>query len=227
MIRSIVLVSGGLDSLVTAGIAAKESDELFFLHCNYAQRTEQKEKESFLKIVEFFKPKDTLSADIDYLAKIGGSSLTDNNIDVKDYENSESVPDSYVPFRNAHLIAIGVSWAEVIGANRIYIGAVEEDSSGYPDCRESFYKSLNQTINLGTKDDTKIEIKTPIIHLRKSETIKIGVELGIPMDLSWSCYRNNDKACGTCDSCHLRIQSFKEAKLKDPIPYAIDIDWEV
>lgn len=226
LIKSIVLVSGGLDSLVTAGIASKESDELFFLHCNYGQRTEKKEKESFVKIVEFFQPKDTLNANIDYLAKIGGSSLTDNKIDVKNFDNSNEVPDSYVPFRNAHLVAIAVSWAEVIGANRIYIGAVEEDSSGYPDCREDFYKSLNKTVNLGTKDETVIEIRTPIIHKRKSETIKIGSDFGIPLDLSWSCYQNNEVACGTCDSCHLRIQSFKEAGLQDPIPYEIDIDWD-
>lgn len=225
MIKSIVLVSGGLDSLVTAGIAAKESDEIYFLHCNYSQRTEKRERQSFRDICDFFKPKEILEADIDYLAKIGGSSLTDTNISVKDFHGEAEVPDSYVPFRNAHLVAIGVSWAEVIGANRIYIGAVEEDSSGYPDCRESFYKSLNQTISLGTKDDTKIEIHTPIIHKRKSETIKIGNEMGIPLELSWSCYKNDDKACGKCDSCHLRIESFKEAGLQDPIEYEIEIDW--
>ncbi len=217
--KSIVLVSGGMDSLVTAGIAKNESDEIYFLHCNYGQKTEKKEGEVFDQIVAFFQPKDTLIADIGYLSKIGGSSLTDKNIPIKDYDGLHEVPNSYVPFRNAHLVAIAVSWAEVIGAERIYIGAVEEDGSNYPDCRESFYKSLNHTIALGTKDETKIEIITPLIKKTKVEIILIAREFGIPLELSWSCYRENDFACGTCDSCILRLNAFEQAGLKDPIKY--------
>lgn len=226
-IKSIILVSGGMDSLVTASIAANESDELYFLHVNYGQLTEKREMQSFEALCDYYQPKDTLMIDVDYFKKIGGSSLTDENIEVKNHgESDDPVPDTYVPFRNAHLICIATSWAEVIGASRIYIGAVEEDSSGYPDCRETFYNSFNKTIDLGTKDETKIEIITPIIHNTKEEIIKIGADLKAPFEHSWSCYRANEKACGTCDSCHLRVSAFKKAKLKDPIPYAIDIDWD-
>jgi len=223
--RGIVLLSGGMDSLVTAAIAQNECDEIYFLHLNYGQRTETKEQESFEEMRKFFKPADFLIVDVSYFTQIGGSSLTDSKIEVKDYNGSQDVPDSYVPFRNAHLITIAVSWAEVIGANRIYIGAVEEDSSGYPDCRESFYQSFNRTIDLGTKDETKIEICTPIIHKTKDEIISLGESLNAPLSMSWSCYKNNAKACGVCDSCVLRINAFKKAGLKDPIPYAIEIDW--
>lgn len=226
MNRGIILLSGGMDSLVTAAIAANECEEIYFLHLNYGQLTEERELIAFKQMQEFYKPKDVLMVDVSYLKQIGGSSLTDESMKVKDYDGAEGVPDSYVPFRNAHLVTIATSWAEVIGANKIYVGAVEEDSSGYPDCRETFYKALERAIDLGTKDETKIEICTPIIHKRKSETIKLGAELGAPLHFSWSCYRNNDAACGTCDSCVLRVNAFKEAGLKDPIPYAIEIDWE-
>ena len=223
--NAIVLVSGGMDSLVTAAIAKNECDDTSFLHVNYGQKTEQKELESFNKIVEFYKPEKSLITDINYLKKIGGSSLTDVQILVKDHNKTSEIPDSYVPFRNAHLISIAVSWAEIIGANRIYIGAVEEDSSGYPDCRESFFKQLEKAIDLGTKNNTKIEIITPIIHKTKTEIIKIGKELNVSFELSWSCYKNNDIACGLCDSCFLRIKAFKEIGIKDPIPYEIKIEW--
>jgi len=227
MNKGIILLSGGMDSLVTAAIAANECDEIYFLHLNYGQLTEERELVAFKQMQEFYKPQDVLMVDVSYLKQIGGSSLTDDSMTVKDHDGAEGVPDSYVPFRNAHLVTIATSWAEVIGANRIYIGAVEEDSSGYPDCRETFYKALERAIDLGTKDETKIEICTPIIHKRKAETIRLGADLGAPLHFSWSCYRNNDAACGTCDSCVLRVNSFKEAGLKDPIPYAIEIDWEV
>lgn len=225
-IKSIVLLSGGMDSLVTTAIAKKESDEIYFIHANYGQKTESKELECFNNLVNFYQPADILNVDINYLRKIGGSSLVDNGLKIHNHHEEETgVPNTYVPFRNAHLIAIGVSWAEVIGAQRIYIGAVEEDSSGYPDCRESFYESYNKTIDLGTKDETKIRIMTPVIHMTKSEIVKKGKELNCPFEFSWSCYRSNDEACGTCDSCHLRIKAFKEANMKDPIPYKIKIDW--
>lgn len=225
--RSIVLLSGGMDSLVTAAIAVNESDEIYFLHLNYKQKTQEKELLSFKQITRFYNPKGTLIIDIDYLSKIGGSSLTDNKIKIKNHtETDETVPNSYVPFRNGNLLAIATSWAEVIGASKIYIGAVEEDSSGYPDCRESFYKAYQKAIDNGTKNETKIEIVTPIIHLEKSEIIKIGNELGAPFEYSWSCYKENEEACGVCDSCYLRINAFKKAGLKDPIPYKIKIDWK-
>lgn len=216
--RAIVLLSGGMDSLVTVAIAKNENDEVFFLHANYGQRTEKKEKECFQNLVAFYHPKDILEADIGFLAQIGGTSLIDKSMDIP-VEKSNSIPSTYVPFRNAHLICIAVSWAEVIHADRIYIGAVEEDSSGYPDCREAFYNSMTQTIALGTKDDTHIEIITPVIHKTKAEIVRIGQSLNAPFEISWSCYQNNDKACGVCDSCKLRLKAFHEAGLVDPIPY--------
>ncbi len=221
MKQSIVLVSGGMDSLVTAAIAKRESDRVYFLHANYGQRTERKEKELFEKLCDYFQPDGAKSVDISYLADIGGSALTDPSIEVKDFSpGADGIPDTYVPFRNAHLVCIAVSWAEVIGADSIYIGAVEEDSSGYPDCREEFYRNLGVAIETGTKDDTHIQIVTPVIHISKSEIVRLGVELGVPFELSWSCYRDNDIACGTCDSCHLRLRAFREAGLTDPIPYS-------
>ena len=225
MNKAIVLVSGGLDSLVTAAIAKQECDEVYFLHLNYGQRTEVRELLSFRKMKDFFKPKDVLIVDVSYLKDIGGSSLTDENMEIKNFDGSDEVPTSYVPFRNAHLITMATSWAEVIGANRIYIGAVEEDSSGYPDCCENFYKAMEKAVDLGTKDKTKIKIFTPIIHKKKSEIIKLGMKLDAPLEISWSCYKNNDIACGRCDSCVLRINAFKEAGIKDPLPYEIEIDW--
>jgi len=224
--KAIVLVSGGMDSLVTAAIADNECENIYFLHLNYGQKTEKRELDSFHKLEKYFKPTDSMIIDVSYLKQIGGSSLTDNSIEVKDYTGSDEVPDSYVPFRNAHLITIATSWAEVIGATRIYIGAVEEDSSGYPDCRESFYKAMEKVIDLGTIDDTSISIITPIIHKSKPEIIKIGKELGVPFQSSWSCYKNNEVACGVCDSCVLRINSFKKANMIDPIKYEIKIDWD-
>ncbi len=220
MKQSIVLVSGGMDSLVTAAIAKRDSDRVYFLHANYGQRTERKEKELFEKLCEHFQPGGAKSVDISYLADIGGSALTDPSIEVKDFSpGADGIPDTYVPFRNAHLVCIAVSWAEVIGVDSIYIGAVEEDSSGYPDCREEFYRNLGMAIESGTKDNTHIRIVTPVIHKTKSEIVRLGVELAVPFELSWSCYRDNDIACGTCDSCHLRLKAFREASMKDPIEY--------
>ncbi len=222
--KAIILVSGGMDSLVTIAIAKQENAELYFLHANYGQKTQTKEQECFDNLVQYYHPKDTLTVDLTYLKQIGGTSLIDINQEIKDHNlsDSKSVPDTYVPFRNGNLIVIATSWAEVIGAQSIYIGAVEEDSSGYPDCRETFYQALNKAIELGTKDETKIQIKTPIIHKTKAEIINIGKELNAPFQFSWSCYRNNDFACGTCDSCFLRLKAFKKAGMKDPIPYQND-----
>lgn len=219
--RAIVLVSGGMDSLVTAAIANQDY-ELSFLHLNYGQRTQKREMKAFNDIADHFDVKNKMVVDIEYLAKIGGSSLTDNKIDISKADlNFEGIPTSYVPFRNANILSIAVSWAEVIGASRIYIGAVEEDSSGYPDCREVFYDAFNRVISLGTKPETDIKIETPLIHLKKFEIVKKGAELNVPFELSWSCYKNEDIACGECDSCALRLRGFEIAGLTDPIQYII------
>jgi 7-cyano-7-deazaguanine synthase len=217
---SICLVSGGMDSCVTAAIARAENDEIAFLHVSYGQRTEARERKAFNDIADFYGVKKRLDVSIGYLARIGGSSLTDENIEVSEANlESKEIPTSYVPFRNANMLAIATSWAEVIGANSIYVGAVAEDSSGYPDCRPEFYEAFEKTIETGTKPDTRIGIITPIIALRKSEIVKKGIELGAPLNLSWSCYRAEDKACGTCDSCALRLRGFSEAGETDPVPY--------
>lgn len=209
-----------MDSCVTAAIAAVEAYELAFLHISYGQRTEARERKAFNDIADFYVVKDRLDVSIEHLAKIGGSSLTDEKIAVTEADlDSKEIPTSYVPFRNANMLAIAVSWAEVIGANRIYIGAVAEDSSGYPDCRPEFYEAFQKTIDTGTKPDTHIEIRTPIIHLSKAEIVKKGVELNAPLHLTWSCYRSEDLACGTCDSCALRLRGFNQAGIADPIPY--------
>lgn len=218
--KSIVLVSGGMDSCVTAAIAESESDELAFLHISYGQRTEERERQAFNDIADHYGVVIRLDISIDHLAKIGGSSLTDDTITVTEADLvSKEIPTSYVPFRNANMLAIAVSWAEVIGASAIHIGAVAEDSSGYPDCRPEFYAAFQQTIDTGTKPDTRIEIRTPIIHLTKAEIVKKGIELEAPLRLTWSCYRSKDLPCGTCDSCALRLRGFAQAGVNDPIPY--------
>ncbi|MDL1973015.1 MAG: 7-cyano-7-deazaguanine synthase QueC [Deltaproteobacteria bacterium] len=216
---AIVLVSGGLDSCVTAAVASKDY-ELAFLHVNYGQRTEARELRAFKEIADFYGVSKRFIASIDYLKKIGGSSLIDKDLKIPDYrEKIEGIPSTYVPFRNTHLIAIAVSWAEVICAKKIFIGAMEEDSSGYPDCREVYFRAYNQLIDLGTRPETRIEIETPIIHLKKWEVVKLGAELGAPLHLTWSCYRSEDIACGRCESCILRLKAFRKAGIKDPITY--------
>lgn len=220
MSRSIVLVSGGMDSCVTAAIARSVSDHLAFLHISYGQLTEARERQAFHEIADHYVVEKRLDISIDHLAKIGGSSLTDKNIKVAESDlDSTEIPTSYVPFRNANMLSIAVSWAEVLGAGAIYIGAVAEDSSGYPDCRPEFYEAFQKVIETGTKPDTQIEIRTPIIHLSKAEIVKKGIELSAPLHLTWSCYRAEDLACGTCDSCALRLRGFATAGIADPIKY--------
>ena len=212
-----------MDSCVTAAVAARDR-RLAMLHVSYGQRTEKRELKAFNDIADFYKADRRMTASIAHLALIGGSSLTDRKIEVTQADlESKEIPTSYVPFRNAHLLSIATSWAEVSGADRIYIGAVAEDSSGYPDCRPEYYEAFQRAIDLGTKPETKIEIVTPVIRLRKSEIVKLGAELGAPLELSWSCYRREDVACGQCDSCALRLRGFREAGLRDPVPYAIEI----
>lgn len=222
---AVCLVSGGMDSLVTAAMAAKKHERLAFLHLNYGQKTEARELLSFKKIAEFYNVPLTHQKiiDVSFLKQIGGSSLTDDSIDVKKYKNNQGesiveIPDSYVPFRNTHIISMAVSWAEVIGAKKIYIGAVYEDSSGYPDCRPSYYKAINALIKEGTKNGD-IEVITPVIYLKKDEIVKKAVELKAPLEFSWSCYEKNDLACGVCDSCALRLRGFQKAGIEDPIEY--------
>ncbi|HHE54184.1 MAG TPA: 7-cyano-7-deazaguanine synthase QueC [Caldithrix abyssi] len=223
--KAVVLVSGGLDSCVTAAIAAQDY-ELAFLHLNYGQRTEKRELKAFNDIADFYGVKQRLVVDVGYLKQIGGSSLTDETIEVSKADlDAQGIPTSYVPFRNANILAIATSWAEVIGASRIFIGAVEEDSSGYPDCREEFYQAFNKVIELGTKPETQIKIETPIIHLKKWQIVKKGVELGAPLDRTWSCYQSEDEACGVCDSCALRLRGFQMAGLDDPLPYKVRPDY--
>ncbi len=218
---SIILISGGMDSCVTSAIARNEGRDLAFLHISYGQRTEARERKAFNDIADFYSVEKRLDVSIEYLVKIGGSSLTDENIDVTEADmESNEIPTSYVPFRNANMLSIATSWAEVLGAGAIYIGAVAEDSSGYPDCRPEFYTAFQETINTGTKPGTRIKIRTPIIHLSKAEIVKKGFELAAPLHLTWSCYRSEDLACGTCDSCTLRLRGFEIAGIDDPILFA-------
>jgi 7-cyano-7-deazaguanine synthase len=209
-----------MDSCVTAAIACGESHKLAFLHISYGQRTEARERKAFNDIADFYEVGKRLDVSIEHLAKIGGSSLTDETMDITDADlASKDIPTSYVPFRNANMLAIAVSWAEVTRAAAIYIGAVAEDSSGYPDCRTDFFDAFQKTIDAGTKPETHIEIRTPIINLSKAEIIKKGTELNAPLHLTWSCYRNEELACGTCDSCALRLRGFERAGVDDPIAY--------
>lgn len=218
---AVCLVSGGMDSCVTAAIANEENKELAFLHVSYGQPTEARERQAFEDLADSYNVTKRLAVSIEYLKAIGGSSLTDKNIPVSEANlTSREIPTSYVPFRNSHLLSIATSWAEVIGAQRIYIGAVAEDSSGYPDCRPEFYEAFQRAIEIGTKPETQVAIVTPVIHLRKSEIVRRGVELKAPLHLTWSCYSAEDRACGRCDSCALRLRAFREAGLSDPIPYA-------
>jgi 7-cyano-7-deazaguanine synthase len=218
---AVCLVSGGMDSCVTAAIAREENAEVAFLHVSYGQRTEARERRAFGELADHFAVTKRLAVSIESLKAIGGSSLTDASIPFTKADlTSREIPTSYVPFRNAHMLAIATSWAETIRAQRIYIGAVAEDSTGYPDCRPEFYQAFQRAIDAGTKPQTKIEIVTPVIHLSKSEIVRRGLELGAPLELTWSCYAAEDLACGQCDSCALRLWAFAEAGTPDPISYA-------
>ena len=218
--RAVVLLSGGMDSCVCAALAVRDFDAAA-VHVSYGQRTEQRERESFLAICERLKIRDKLIVRNEALRAIGGSALTDEGIAVPMAEAvGHGVPVTYVPFRNAHFLAVAVSWAEVLDAEKVYIGAVEPDSSGYPDCRPAYYEAFNRVVKMGTKEG-KIEIVTPLIAMRKAEIVRLGLELGAPLDLTWSCYSREDRACGVCDSCVLRLRAFEAAGVRDPIPYAV------
>ena len=216
---AVVLMSGGMDSCVTAAIAAQDH-RIAALHARYGQRTEKRELESFNALADHYGVARRLVVHLDYFPIIGGSSLTDPGTPVRDADlSNKEIPNTYVPFRNAHFLSVATSWAEVIGASRIFIGAVWEDSSGYPDCRPEYYEAFNRLIRTGTRPTTNITIETPLIYLKKSQIVKKGVELGAPFALTWSCYRDDGTACGTCDSCALRLRAFQEAGFEDPISY--------
>jgi len=221
--KAVVLLSGGMDSCVTAAIA-NETRRLALLHASYGQRTEGRERRAFDEIADFYRVRERLVVRFDALAQVGGSALTDERVSVpQSGEVHAGIPVTYVPFRNAHLLSAAVSWAEVIGANAIYIGAVEEDSSGYPDCRPEYYQAFQAVIREGTRPETQIEIVTPVIAMRKSEIVRRGIELRAPFGLTWSCYQYDDEACGACDSCRLRLRAFAEAGVRDPIAYRAQV----
>jgi len=215
----VACVSGGMDSAVTAALAAR-SHRLAFLHGAYGQRTESRERASFHLLADHFAAEARLVVDLTALRAIGGSSLTDRTIPVREGSPEPGrIPTSYVPFRNAHLLSAAVSWAEVLGAEAVFVGAVAQDSSGYPDCRPEFYEAFQEAARRGTRPETRLEIVTPVIHLRKSEIVRRGLSLGVPFEKTWSCYQAEDEACGACESCLLRRQAFAEAGMADPLPY--------
>jgi len=225
--KAVVLLSGGMDSCVCAAVACTEhgAANVALLHASYGQRTESRELRAFREIADFYRITQRLMVRLDHFRAIGGSALTDASIAVPENELGETgshgseIPVTYVPFRNAHFLSVGVSWAEAVGASAIYIGAVAEDSSGYPDCRPEYYRVFQELIRAGTRPETRIEIVTPVIGLKKSEIIRKGGELGAPLHLTWSCYQNEEEACGACDSCLLRLRAFSEAGIADPVPY--------
>jgi 7-cyano-7-deazaguanine synthase len=218
--RAVVLLSGGMDSCVCAALATRDHN-VAALHVSYGQRTEERERRSFFAICDRLNIEEKLLVRNEALRAIGGSALTDKNIAVPTaLGESGQIPVTYVPFRNAHFLSVAVSWAEVIGAGKIYIGAVEPDSSGYPDCRPAYYEAFNRVIKAGTKEGN-IEVVTPLIAMHKAEIVRLGLELNAPFDLTWSCYSSQDRACGVCDSCVLRLRAFATAGATDPIPYAV------
>lgn len=221
--RAVVLLSGGMDSCVCAALAVR-GHQAAAVHVSYGQRTEERERRSFESICDRLEIRDRLLVRNDALRAIGGSALTDSSIAVPETHGIGAslpvgVPVTYVPFRNAHFLAVAVSWAEVLGAETIYIGAVEPDSSGYPDCRPEYYRAFNEVVKAGTKEGT-IRVVTPLIAMHKHEIVRLGLELNAPFDLTWSCYQREDRACGVCDSCALRLRAFRDAGTEDPIPYA-------
>ena len=216
---AVVCVSGGMDSAVTAALARQEY-RVAFLHANYGQRTEDRELECFGALADHFGVQDRLVVDLSDLRQIGGSSLTDPRVSVRVGEPvSGTVPTSYVPFRNAHLLSAAASWGEVLGARAIFVGAVWEDSSGYPDCRPEFFRAFEEAISLGTRPETSLRVVTPVISLSKAEIVRRGLDLAVPFQKTWSCYQAGDRACGGCESCLLRLRGFREAGATDPIPY--------
>jgi len=219
MKKAVVILSGGMDSTTAAFIAKNEGNVIIPVHFNYGQRTERKELESFNKICDYLGIENRYIIDIPFFKQIGASALVDENIEVPTEGIKPGIPVTYVPFRNGIFLSISAAIAEKEGAKSIYIGVVEEDSSGYPDCREEFIIYMQKAINAGTKPETNIEIKTPLIHLKKEDIVKKAIEVGVPLELTWSCYKEEEEACGICDSCRLRLKGFEKAGVKDPIKY--------
>ena len=221
MKKAVVILSGGMDSTTAAFFAKSEGYEIIPVHFNYSQRTEKRELKAFNDICEYLKIPDNKKyiIDIPFFKQIGASALTDENIEVPTEGVKPGIPVTYVPFRNGIFLSIAAAVAEKEEAEAIYIGVVEEDSSGYPDCREEFTKYMEKAINAGTKPQTNIQIKTPLIHLKKEDIVKKAMEIGVPLELTWSCYKEEDEACGVCDSCRLRLKGFEKAGIKDKIPY--------
>ena len=225
--KAVVLLSGGMDSCVCTAIARERhgASNIALLHASYGQRTQERERRAFEDIADFYGERERLVVQLEHFRAIGGSALTDKSISVPENElgapgpQGSAIPVTYVPFRNAHFLSVAVSWAEAIGAGAIYIGAVAEDSSGYPDCRPEYYKVFQELIRVGTRPETQIEIVTPVIRLKKNEIVRRGIELGAPLHLTWSCYQKEGVACGACDSCLLRLRAFAEAGVPDAIPY--------
>jgi 7-cyano-7-deazaguanine synthase len=223
--KAVVLLSGGMDSCVCTAMAIQEhgAEHVALLHAGYGQRTQKRERQAFESIADFYHVQQRLVVQLDHFRSIGGSALTDRNMAVPEHQHISAnpgineIPVTYVPFRNAHFLSVAVSWAEVIGAHSIYIGAVAEDSSGYPDCRPEYYRVFQQLIRVGTRPQTHIEIATPVIALKKSEIIRKGIDLDAPLHLTWSCYQSEDVPCGVCDSCLLRMRAFAEAGASDLI----------
>ena len=217
---AVCLVSGGLDSCVVAAIASRQVHQLAFLHARYGQRTAARELKAFHDIADFYEVSRRLVINLAYLKEIGGSALTDESIPLPpgDLDRKE-IPASYVPFRNANLLSVATSWAEALRSDRIYIGAVEEDSTGYPDCRDEFFSRFERVIDVGTRPGTQVTILTPLIQMSKMQIVRRGVDLKAPLGLTWSCYQSSESACGTCDSCLLRLRGFEQAGIPDPIPY--------
>jgi len=220
MKKAVVILSGGMDSTTAAFIAKSDGFQIVALHFDYRQRTQTKEREAFDAVCDALKVVNRYVIDLPFFEHIGASALTDKSIDVPIGGIEAGVPITYVPFRNGIFLSIAAAIAEKEGAEALYIGVVEEDSSGYPDCRENFIDAIERAIDLGTKDETKIDIKTPLVHLKKEDIVKTAIEYGVPLELTWSCYKNEDEACGVCDSCRLRLKGFEKAGVKDPIPYS-------
>ncbi len=249
--KAVALLSGGMDSCVTAAMA-RQTHEVALAHVGYGQRTEARERRAFEEIADHWGVRERLAVRLEHLSLIGGSALTDQRIAVpqdgggvraegqdstergrggtegagdsrRKMQEARETPVTYVPFRNAHLLSVAVSWAEVMGARAVYIGAVAEDSSGYPDCRPEYYRAFQEVVRQGTRPETRVEVMTPVIGMRKSEIVRRGIELGAPLHLTWSCYQDEDAACGACDSCRLRLRAFAEAGHPDPIPYRVSI----
>lgn len=225
--KAVVLLSGGMDSCVSAAMARERhgADGIALLHASYGQRTEARERRAFEEIADFWQVRERLMVRLDHFRAIGGSALTDADIAVPENKldgggaHGSGIPVTYVPFRNAHFLSVAVSWAEAMGAGAVYIGAVAEDSSGYPDCRPEYYRTFQELIRVGTRPETEIAMVTPVIGMKKKEIIRRGLELGAPLQLTWSCYQSEDAACGVCDSCLLRLKAFAEAGVADPIMY--------